>query len=443
MGGNNLINIKRSTYIQLYFSITLNFRSRLLWSLIYCVLFLITSSVVASDHEQKWILNSNVIQGASSSELRTALSDVVVQRLLLDIALKPRKKEYLNSALQKTNVSPEQLLGLKLIRCQGDNYIINFLLFTKADMYRMREITESHAKVLANAFLKRRSEIETIIKQYKLPGVDSRTALYIILGCFSLDWDGLALTAERGYRQNESQDARTVVYSWESTKLSKKEFYKGSHNSSYGIATLTSFGDHEIQPREALPDILWKLPRQAAQGRYPDTLKLKIQKVVEASVEALGERLGLMMLALRNGRNSLAELAEAACIRQDNAERLIDLLIELGYIKQNDNYYLSRIPVLSLCDSSIVQQIRRIGREEMENWFDCKYEQLHKELSELTPFRYGVKQTDFFYEIWHDIFGATNRILVNAGLFTDPYSKLYGAKGIIPVVFNSSLYEKP
>ena len=433
----------RSTYHHLYLSITLRFRSRLLLSFIYWLLFLNTHWAVALAQEQKCILNSNVIQGDPSLELHTALNDVVVQHLLLDIAQKPRTKEYLNSALQKTNSSLEQLLSLKLVRHQEDIYVVNYLLFTSADMYRMREITESHAQKLANALLKHRAEIEVILKQYELPGVDPRTALYIILGCFSLDWDGLALTAERGYRLRETEDTCTIVYSWEPTKLSNKEFYNGSHNSSYGIVTLTSFGDHEIQPREALPDILWNLPRQATQGKYSDTLKLKLKEVVNVVVEDIGEQIGLMMLALRDGGKSVAELAAAAKIRQDKAERLTDLLTELGYIKQDDNYYLPHIPVLSLCDSSMVQQIRRIGREEMENWFDSEYEQLHKELSELTPFRYGVEQKDFFYNVWHDIFGATNRILVKAGLFADPYSKLYGAKGIIPVVFHNSLYDKP
>jgi hypothetical protein len=45
------------------------------------------------------------------------------------------------------------------------------------------------------------------------------------------------------------------------------------------------------------------------------------------------------------------------------------------------------------------------------------------------------------YYVWHDIFAAANRTLVKAGLFADPYSQIYGAKGIIPVVFMSSLYK--
>jgi len=205
------------------------------------------------------------------------------------------------------------------------------------------------------------------------------------------------------------------------------------------IATLTSFGDHHIQPREALPNVLWRIEKMVAKVDYPDTLNLRLHDLMNISINEIGEQIGLMMLALRDGGKTLAELTEVAKVRQNNTERLIDLLIELGYIKRNANYYQSCISVLSLRDSSLVQQIRRIGHEEMENYFNSNYERLHKDLSQLTPFRYGVEQTIFFYDIWHDIFGATNRILVKDGFFADPYSKLYGSKGIIPVVFHSSL----
>jgi hypothetical protein len=91
----------------------------------------------------------------------------------------------------------------------------------------------------------------------------------------------------------------------------------------------------------------------------------------------------------------------------------------------------------------MVQRILKIGREEMERWFESGYRQLHDELAELSPFRYGVSQEDFFYEIWHDIFGAANRILVQSGLFADPSSEYYRAKGVIPLVFEKSIYCMP
>ena len=34
------------------------------------------------------------------------------------------------------------------------------------------------------------------------------------------------------------------------------------------------------------------------------------------------------------------------------------------------------------------------------------------------------------------------KLLVEAGMFADPYSNYYGAKGLIPVVFDQSLYKQ-
>lgn len=397
---------------------------------------------IASGQEQKWLLSSNDIEGSRSKELVNMLNDIAVQRTLLDIASKPRSRGYINSALQGTNISLEQLLKNKLIRFENDLYVINYLLFTRADIKIMREITESHAKILSDAILKRRSEIETILKQYVSPGVDPHAVIYIIVGCFSLDWDGLELTADRGYRSKKTLlkriFSRSIFWSWEGI-IHEKELYKGSHSNKYGIAVLTSFGDHEIQPREFLPDILDFSNRYHL---YPYTLKEMIESVTKtSSKKAIGKQIGVIMLALREGNKNITELSKAADIEQEEADKLLRLLIKLGYIEQIDIYYNARVPVLTLTDSLIVEEIRRIGREEMENYFDQNYGTLCKELSKLTPFRYGVEQEDFFYNLWHYIFGATNRNLVKAGLFADPYSELYGSKGVIPVVYHRSLHK--
>lgn len=79
---------------------------------------------------QKYVFNYNVIQGSGSSALHPVLENLVVQRLLLDIALKPRTEEYLDAALRETNITSNQLLSLKLVRRHEGIYIINFLLFT-------------------------------------------------------------------------------------------------------------------------------------------------------------------------------------------------------------------------------------------------------------------------------------------------------------------------
>jgi len=41
-----------------------------------------------------------------------------------------------------------------------------------------------------------------------------------------------------------------------------------------------------------------------------------------------------------------------------------------------------------------------------------------------------------FYKIWHEIFGAANRILVEKGMFYDPYGGSRKHEGYLPVVWH-------
>lgn len=401
---------------------------------------------VSNGQTQERILGYYFLEGSGSSKLHSALNSAPVQRLLLEIAQTPRSKEFLESRLQQTKFDIKALLDLGLVRQQEDLYLISFLLFSRDEEHRMREITDWHASMLANSILNRRAEIEEVIKGYRLPGVNPRAVLYIILGCFSLDWDGLALTEEMGCWSQPSLFRRifprTRIYAWYppelSPELSRRGFYKGSHSTRYGKSILVSFGDHEIQPRHAFPDILW------AQSGYPDSLTLRFKEIVgKQSEKTAGKQIASLMSALRKGEMNLADLAKAVGTSENQANRLVDFLVGLLYLNNNDGKYSARIPVLTARDALIVRRIRQIGREELEHWLEFGYPQLHKELKEFAPFRHGVSQSDLFYSIWHDIFGAANRMLVESGLFANPYSELYGAKGIIPAVFESSLYEKP
>jgi hypothetical protein len=278
--------------------------------------------------------------------------------------------------------------------------------------------------------------------------VDQRAVLYIALGYFSLDLDGLAFTAQRGYRTKSS--ARNLIWRTIFPKtvirgeelfgkelfLSRKGFYKGGHSTGYDETRLLSFGDHEIQPRYAFPDIL-------TNSSFRESQKQHIKEFLgKLSPSEAGKMVGLMMLSLRSGPKGIEELSQAVGIGPGEAERLSSLLIELDYVANTDNRLSARIPVLTMRDSLFVERIRKIGREEMTAWFETGYPLLSSELAELEPFRY-LPQKELFYDIWHDIFGAANRNLVKAGLFADPYSRFYGAKGIIPAVFEKSLYKKP
>jgi len=128
---------------------------------------------------------------------------------------------------------------------------------------------------------------------------------YIVLGCFSLDWDGLDLTRERGYRTAAQRtiDGRSFT-PWAKEKgveVSLRGLYRGSHNQERTDVTLTTFGDHHALPRFGLPDLLWNSGE--AFRRYGDVPEAREVMAAwhEANYETLRERLS----DLTPGRNGV------------------------------------------------------------------------------------------------------------------------------------------
>ena len=373
----------------------------------------------------------------------SAMSHLPVQKLLLDLAAQPRSAGFMDAALQGSGVSRQDLEGLGLVRRQGDDYVLSFTLFTSADVRRVRAVAESSARSLVSAFLARRPEIEVALQKYPVKTVDPKAVAYILLGCFSLDWDGLDLTAEKHYRSaapEQPDGDRYIPWAEQKSDLTLKGIYWGSHNEDLPNVVFTSFGDHFSLPRYALPDLFWRLPRWATEeGNLPESLKPKLRSALWVSVQITARQIGDMLVALREGGKTKEELAQVASLTPEQAADLLGLLVELEYIGQEGEQYYARIPVLGEQDQAMVMELRHIGRQIAETWLAAHYEQLHNDLAGLTPLRYGVPFADGFTQVWHYIFGEANRQLVEAGLFADPYAENRKYKGFIPAVWHPAL----
>ncbi len=404
-----------------------------------CLAFLLAAlfALPAGAEEQPLLRHS--IVGSSSCESRPcydeAMASLAVQKALLDLASGPRPSGDLEEALRGGKVPVSDLLLLRLIRREGDRYFLNFPLFTAADVKRIREASEVYAGSLADAVLARRAEIEAALRVYDAPGVDRKAVAYFVLGCASLDWDGLELTAAKGYRKisEKRPDGDYVPDAEEITQVSLERIYWGSHNSSYDGVDLTSFGDH-FSKRVTLPDLLWRLPGLADRTDYPDELKPAIESLLDASLERTGVHVTRMMLALRNGEKTLAQLARAARLQEEQAKPLVKILAALQFVSDQAGRYRAAIPVLTRRDEGMARRLIAIGRGVMEGWLASNYGRMKAELSNLSFTRSGVPFEDGFTMIWHYVFGMTNRRLVEAGLFADPYAAELRYKGSIPAV---------
>jgi hypothetical protein len=369
--------------------------------------------------------------GVSGHEFMSVMAHLEVQKVLLEVVNEPRTTAFLEERLKGTGVTSDDLRTLRLIRREGDKYVLAFSLFTNADLDKIRAVAEVEGKSLAAALLVRRSEIENILARNPQPGVDWKARAFIILGCASLDWDGLSLVRKRGYLAVPVKGQYLPVAHQLGGGGSLRGIYWGSHSFHETIA-VTSFGDHYSVPRNALPDIIWSLENLIPQMEAPESLKSKLAGAADALIR---RRAGMMMLALREGERTGMQLADASGITEVESKKLLELLLELKYIRESDGRYQSIIPVLDERDTPMAKDLRRLGQDVMANWFDGHYTALCQQLSDVSPTRYGMPLSEGFYTVWHYIFGLANRELVTAGLFADPYDDSRVFKGFIPAVY--------
>ena len=190
-----------------------------------------------------------------------AMELIEVQRLLLQLAASTSDAENIDSLLKGSGITREDLEKLQLIRKEQDRWALNFSLFTTEDIRKIREVSGQYAQSLADGFITRRQEIEAILGSYSVPGVDPKTVAFVLLGCVSLDWDGLNITARKGYRQITGKRPDGQYVPWAEEASAKKDIqnvYWGSHSDGSKGIQFTSFGDHYSLPRYSFPDLFWR-----------------------------------------------------------------------------------------------------------------------------------------------------------------------------------------
>lgn len=406
----------------------------------FVVMLLCVTVYAAAQHER--LLNYSIVGSTSSGHspgFNKAMECPEVQRLLLEMSSGPREVRYVDSVLKGTGVSCAVLEDLKLIKRSHDRCSLGFTLFTAADVRKVREVTERCAPSLAADFIAERQQIENVLQMYSAPGVDLKAVAFIVVGCFSLDWDGLAICAEEGYRLTESKrrDGRYVPYAEERSAMSREKIYWGSNNDQYDNVRLTSFGDHYSLPRHAFPDFLWSLNESTPDAGLPGILKSSTPGKRKDKFTAAANQLGGVLFALRDSVRTVREIAEIASLSEGEVSSWLALLSGMEYVTQTNNSYRLNIPVFDERDREMIGQVKKIGRGIITSWLKAHYDDIKKELNTTTPVLNGVPYEEGFTMIWHFIFGITNRELVKAGMFADPYAETRKQKGFIPAVYNS------
>jgi hypothetical protein len=362
-----------------------------------------------------------------------------VQRLLLAIAEEPRELTYASRTLEASDITVDDLLGLKLLRRDEDRLVINFNFLTQQDQAEIVRVATPHAVALADGYLQHREEIEAILANRGLPDVPVTDYAYILIGCFSLDWDGLRFTDDPRFRAAATHRSGGDLYTpWakeRGDRVSLKGLYWGSHNDYRKNANLTTFGDHHSLPRAGFPDMAWILrvdtDRLPGDGETRETTARAARWFLHEMADAVGK----VMFSLGNGAKSLDELTATTSLGAETLSDLLALLEEIEYVAVAGSKYRATIPVLTDTDTPMVRDLLSLGRQVIRRWHEEHYDALASELSHLTPLKYEVPYGVVYTEIWHYVFALANRELIKAGLLADPYAGGRRHKGFIPAVW--------
>jgi hypothetical protein len=320
----------------------------------------------------------------------------------------------------------EDMVTVGLLREEEGLYWIDFNLLRVEDQLAILSLSDEMGRDLAKSVLERQAEFEALAAAHDQPHLDAAHFLFIVLGCFSLDWDGLELTENKGYRVGAQRtldgESFTPWAKERGAEVSLEGLYWGSHSEAAEEFTFTTFGDHHSLPRFGLPDMLWR------------------------TGEAFGMRDALndiarVMATLRTRDHTRGELAEVTGIEEDELERIVGLLEGANYVAVEGETIQGRALVLTARDAALVREIVALGREIMITWHEANYAAIRERLADLTPTRNGVPFERVYTEVWHFIFGVANRTLVDQGFFADPYSNERRHRGFLPVIWRNGIEE--
>jgi hypothetical protein len=370
-----------------------------------------------------------------------------VSELLQAIAKEPRSADYIEQSLGDSKVDLALLVELDLLKPWDGGYAINFNYLTLEDHHLLVTTLAPFAESLARSYRDRWPEFESVFGAYDIESVDTGELAYAVIGAMSLDWDGLDITAERNLRitaENLPGGRGFVVWAKEqSSDINVRELYWGSHNTVVDGIQFTTFGDHYSLPRLGLPDLLWSMNRRVANiDAAPRSLKVSFYKALAPFYQDdfLGSA-GAILSALREGVITIESISESTGIEKERTEVILTLLTELQYVKRDRGSYVLAAPCFSLADKPMIDAARELSWLLMDEWLDLNYSTLEERLDRLTAQKYGIPYRQLFTEIWHYLFGLTNKALVASGHFADPYAEERVSKGMFPFVFNDDLFE--
>jgi len=419
------------------------------------ILFLGSEHTVLSQNSAENVASKPLIStGVTGSINASGLDDpqyvlafLPVQRLMMQATHHPLSKTDIDTAVQGTPVTLDRLLQLELLRKENDTYRLNYLLLTTEDQEAMYRVCAGYGRSLAEAFRSHKTEFEQIFSRYSNAGLRPQLMFGLIAGA-ALNWGGLDVTTELGYRVQPPRHANGSIYFVHSAEVGAKVDFKGlyldSETAPGSKMSFSTFGDGVSSPRlQGLPDVFDGIESAMDDWKEsPDIYAALRSEYISLFLMAIDDA-GQVMNAVANGTDTDAGLAEVLVIPEGRRKAIIRLLVAVGYVREADHRYSVGVPVLTPRDKPLVDATLKLSRDIMRDWLQRNYPTMKDALSGLSPMRNGVPFSLVFSEVWHYEFGFATKSLSESGFYTNPRARGNRYEGYVPLVWASSLLKGP
>lgn len=444
---------------------------KLLCALSLSVLALANLAPAAAQNSEREFASgyAGVLPGEAKLLAREYFDDPAVRRLIYRIETSPARRSDVEEAIAGTGRTVADLVRVKILREEDGLYYIGFNYFTADDMRAIYAATDKYTPSLVAAFQARKHDFDRIFTAYPAHSVSKDALAFAIVAGFSLNWDGLQITEDNGWRKPDlvrgtGPDGVEWGYTfWAAENVaghSVHGFYWGSSTFPGGGYNLenepldyafTSFGDPYSDPRMNFPDLLY-LPGEAMAAPVRDLaaeIGLADRSLFGGAFEienALGVEIarpiGTILFALRERPRTTAQLRKIAGDETSaDIGTLVALLEETGYVESHGGKHRLVVPVFDYADKETFDAAMALSREVLEGWLNENYAAIKDDLSGLTALGQGVAYESLFTQIWHDFFGQTTRDLAAAGFYADPAGGAVKYPGSLPVLWRTTLYE--
>jgi hypothetical protein len=401
------------------------------------------------EQAQDSVISTGVTGSITASGLddpQYVLSFLPVQRMMLEATRHSLSKADIEKAVQGTPVTLDRLIRLELLRKERDTYLLNYLLLTKEDQRMMYRLCAGYGQSLADAFRLHKGEFDQIFSRYSNASQRPQLMFDLIAGV-ALNWGGLDVTTDLGYRIQPPHHANGDVYFVHSAEMGAQLDFKGlyldSETAPGSKMSFSTFGDGVSSPRlQGLPDVFDGIESAVEDWRNsPDVYASLRSEYISLLLTAIDDA-GQVMNAVANGADTDAAVAELT-IPEGRRKAIMRLLIAVGYVRASDHRYSVGVPVVTQRDKALVDATLKLSREVMTDWLRRNYPAMKDELSGLSPMRNGVPFALAFSEVWHYEFGFATKSLAESGFYANPRAPGNRYEGYVPLVWESSVLKGP